>query len=60
MTIQYEKTKATLELLKLDIKSYVEKLEDVLEEITLREKSIKEHLDRRSTNDRPESIQRPA
>lgn len=40
MTIQFEKTKSVLELLKLDIKSYIEKLEEILEEIKEREKKI--------------------
>lgn len=40
MTIQFEKTKATLELLKLDLKDYLEKLETLVDEITEKEKKI--------------------
>lgn len=40
MTIQFEKTKAALELLKLEIKSYVERLEEILDEISEKERKI--------------------
>lgn len=40
MTIQFEKTKASLELLKLEIKSYVERLEEILDEISEKERKI--------------------
>jgi len=40
MTIQFEKTKAALELLKLEIKSSLERLEEILDEISEKEKRI--------------------
>lgn len=42
MTIQYEKAKATLDILKLDIKLAVERLEEILDQITEREYKLLE------------------
>lgn len=42
MTIQYEKAKATLDILKLDIKLAVERLEEILDQITEREYKLQE------------------
>lgn len=56
MSIQFEKTKATLEILKLDIKQALERLEEVLEQITDREKKLDESKtqgDTRGRNSRP-------
>lgn len=42
MSIQYEKTKAVLDLLYLDIKTALERLDKVLEEIHEREKKLQD------------------
>lgn len=47
MTIQFEKTKSVLELIKLDIRSYIERLEEILEEIIVREKKILDQKDKK-------------
>ena len=56
MTIQFEKTKATLDLLRLEIKEALERLEEILDQISEREKKIDESKtqgDTRGRNSRP-------
>lgn len=42
MTIQFEKTKTVLELLKLEVRTALERLEETLSEIIQRERKLEE------------------
>lgn len=58
MSIQYEKTKATLDLLYLDIKTALERLDNIVEEIHQREKKLEDSKTIRSTNERKFTVSR--